>query len=145
MSSLKSSEEGDEGSFGRGVQTEAEVMDVPNLIPSNQAPRTDGADRMKSLGQPPAPNAAAEQAARAAFTGRPPAAAASVRDRVERTPEFEQRLKELKEQLGKEPATKKAELEAMRQEIDDSLQASHETLLRAAMGILHGELFFLGS
>jgi hypothetical protein len=122
-------------------------MDVSNLIPPSQPPRSDGAEkRTRELGLPPPPTAAAEQAARSASTGRPAASASVVRDRVERSPEFERQLREWKESLVLEtPERRTADLEAIRSEIAAAKDASHETLMRAAQGILEGELFFLAA
>ena len=119
-------------------------MDVSNLIPPTQPPRSEGAEkRTRELGLPPPPTLAAESAARAAATGRPPVAAKPVGDRIERSPEFEQQLAGYQDALGQPTAMRKEEVEALREEIAETMDASHETLIRAALGILHGELYFL--
>jgi hypothetical protein len=119
-------------------------MDVSNLIPPTQPPRSEGAEkRTRELGLPPPATLAAENAARAAATGRPAVAGKPVGDRIERSPEFERQLADYKEQLGQQPAMRKEEVKALRQEIAETMDASHETLIRAALGILHGELYFL--
>jgi hypothetical protein len=119
-------------------------MDVSNLIPPTQPPRSEGAEkRTRELGLPPPATLAAETAARAAATGRPAVAGKALGDRIERSPEFEQQLAGYKDQLGQQTAMRKEEVAALRQEIAETMDASHETLIRAALGILHGELYFL--
>ncbi len=119
-------------------------MDVSNLVPNQPPARSEGAEaRARTLGLAPGPTARADQAARAAATARPPTAAGSVRDRIERSGELEQRLAELKGELGRQPELRKDEIAELRAKVSESREASHETLVRAALGILHGELFFL--
>ncbi|MBL8840722.1 MAG: hypothetical protein JNL90_04240 [Planctomycetes bacterium] len=119
-------------------------MDVTNLVPNQPPTRSEGAEaRTRALGLPPGPTARADQAARAAASARPATATNSVHDRIERSGELEQRLAELKGELGRRPELRKDEIEAMQSELKESRHASHETLVRAALGILHGELFFL--
>ncbi len=119
-------------------------MDVSNLVPNQPPARSEGAEaRNRPLGLAPGPTARLDQAARAAATARPTTAANSVRDRIERSDETEQRLAQLKHELGRQPEVRKDEIEALRAQMKESLNASHETLVRAALAILHGELYFL--
>ncbi len=63
-------------------------------------------------------------------------------DRLERTPELDEKLSALRQALDRAPDPHPVDLEALREEIARSRLASRETLLRAAAGILQGEFFF---
>jgi hypothetical protein len=108
-------------------------MDVPQLHPSNLA-RPDSAAGAIARGRDRRTGTTSGMTAGVA----PPFAG----DRIERTAELETKLIELRQALDRAPESHPVDLEALREEIAKSRLASRETLLRAAAGILHGELFF---
>lgn len=119
-------------------------MDVTHLIPESRPNRSDATDaRARSLGVAAGAPAGAPASSHASVTPRPAAPTAHVGDRIERSPESQERIDELKRELGQPPELDAQQIEQLRQEIRESRAASHETLLRAALGILHGELYFL--
>ncbi|MBM4013816.1 MAG: hypothetical protein FJ293_02490 [Planctomycetes bacterium] len=63
-------------------------------------------------------------------------------DRLERTPELEQKLASLRQALDRAPDPNPVDLDALREEITRSRLNTRDTLLRAADGILLGELYF---
>ncbi|MSR46788.1 MAG: hypothetical protein EXS13_06975 [Planctomycetes bacterium] len=110
-------------------------MDASNLIPPNPA-------RPASVARRPYEAApTTEKAARAAAAGANSRRGASS-DRIERSPELEAKLTELKRQLDRQPDYHPVDLEAIRADLAETRHASRETLLRAAAGILEGEIFF---
>jgi hypothetical protein len=75
----------------------------------------------------------------------PATPAAPVGDRLERTPELSRRLAELRADMEREAQARNAHVEAIRRQVEQEKTASHDTLMRAAAGILHGELYFLAT
>jgi hypothetical protein len=122
-------------------------MDVSNLIPSQDGARsTAGA---AARGKPDAAEAPAQAMAAAASAGsvtpRPAAPTSAVSDRVERSEELSRRIAELKIELERRSAASARRTAEVRRDIQESKEASHETLVRAALGILRGELFYFES
>jgi len=124
-------------------------MDVSNLIPSPAAPNTaPGASPRARPEAAPLSNPVAAPAPAGATTARPTAPAnpsAAVSDRIERSPELTKRVAELELELGRQTEAAREHVAEVSQRIREAMDASHETLLRAALGIIHGELYFLPS
>lgn len=116
-------------------------MGVHHLNPSNVPQPQRDTSRSRQRASPLATPAATPLAGGTSRTRLTPTTAARG-DRLERTPELEQKLAGLKQELDRAPEAHPVDLDAIREELASSRQASRETLLRAATGILQGELFF---
>lgn len=123
-------------------------MDVSNLIPSTgtSSPSQHATNRTQApaevLGAPHSP---APESAPTTSIARPTEAAFHAGDRVERSPELERRVSELRRELDAQPELSAERIEELRQEMREARETSHQTLVRAALGILRGELFFVAS
>ncbi len=71
-----------------------------------------------------------------------PAPEGSLQDSIERSAESEKALALLREFDRLEQQESREKIEQLREEMRESRQRSHETLLRAAEGVLRGELIF---
>ncbi len=121
-------------------------MDVPNLIPAQRpATSAEGATRSKPDVAAAPSKAIAAAAAAGSTTARPTAPTASTSDRIERSPELERRVAELRLELHRASEEAKSRVAEVSREILEAKQASHETLVNAALGILRGELYFVAS
>ena len=115
-------------------------MDVQNLVPSSN-PASPRASATGSKGHA-APLAFTAAAGASQVSHRPTAPGSSVGDRLERTPELSKRIEELRQEMQQSTDSRSDKIEQLRSEIHQSNQVTHQTLVRAALGILHGELYF---
>ena len=122
-------------------------MDVSNLVPTQGSSRPAESATTTARSKPEAaslpPKAMAAAAAAGAETPRPAAPTTSVSDRIERSPELERRVAELRAELHRQDSAVRERAGEISQAIRDANEASQETLVRAALGIIHGELFFV--
>src|SRR6185436_1309257 len=120
------------------------AMDVSNLIPApGPTAAKPGAPNRTAPDSAPVPlKAIAAAATGGANTARPATAPPSVSDRLERSPELQRNLAELEAELGRRSEASAHSAEKLMADVREAKDASHETLVRAALGILHGELYF---
>ena len=118
-------------------------MDVSNLVPA-QGPANAGnaVSRTKAETAPLPASGAAPVAPAVPSTPRPANAPTHVADRVERSPELQRRVADLRRELERGSQAARERAGEVAGKIREAMDASHETLLRAAVGILRGELYF---
>jgi transposase len=122
-------------------------MDVSNLIPAQNspAPAKPATARTRPDASPVPAKAIAAAAAAGASTPRPAAPTGPISDRIERSADLDRRVAELNVELRRTSQESSDHVAEVTRALREAKDASHETLVRAAAGILHGELFFMKS
>ena len=119
-------------------------MDVSNLTPAPTSSGATGtaATRARTDRVPFEAGTVHAPKPEAPATTRPVLGSSHVADRIERSPELQQTLAELKLGLVRSPEVPNDQIGALRQQVATGSLASNGAFETAALGLLGGELFF---